>query len=422
MKPEGAYEVLARAQALEAQGRQIIHLELGQPDFATFENISEAGRQAIAQGRTHYTSPAGMPVLRQAIAEAAGQQRGVHFLPEQVVVGPGTKPNMFYSTLALVGPGDEVLYPDPGFPTYKAMVGVAGGIAVPVPLKEENQFSFDLDAFDRLINERTRLIILNSPGNPTGGVMPLSDLEHIAEAAQRYDCWVLSDEIYMRILYDGQQAPSIVRFPGMMERTVVVDGFSKTYAMTGWRLGYGIMPVELAKRIDLLLTHSVGCTAEFTQIAGLEAIRGPQDPVAEVVREYQFAPRPDRKRAQQHTWHHLPDAAGRVLCFSKCHVFREKVERAGRPVVGRSGRRRAAGHCLRGLWGGLHTPVVFHIQGAHHSRSWTASASPSASCTKRASSASLNPGPRSADFGLLHWFSKAQAEIVYTPAHPETCT
>ncbi len=287
MKPEGAYEVLARAQALEAQGRQIIHLELGQPDFATFENISEAGRQAIAQGRTHYTSPAGMPVLRQAIAEAAGQQRGVHFLPEQVVVGPGTKPNMFYSTLALVGPGDEVLYPDPGFPTYKAMVGVAGGIAVPVPLKEENQFSFDLDAFDRLINERTRLIILNSPGNPTGGVMPLSDLEHIAEAAQRYDCWVLSDEIYMRILYDGQQAPSIVRFPGMMERTVVVDGFSKTYAMTGWRLGYGIMPVELAKRIDLLLTHSVGCTAEFTQIAGLEAIRGPQDPVAEVVREYQ---------------------------------------------------------------------------------------------------------------------------------------
>ena len=253
-----------------------------------------------------------MPAFRQAIAQAAGQQRGVHFPPEQVVVGPGTKPNMFYSTLALVGPGDEVLYPDPGFPTYKAMVGVAGGIAGAGAFEEENQFSFDLDAFDRLINERTRLIILNSPGNPTGGVMPLSDLEHIAEAAQRYDCWVLSDEIYMRILYDGQQAPSIVRFPGMMERTVVVDGFSKTYAMTGWRLGYGIMPVELAKRIDLLLTHSVGCTAEFTQIAGLEAIRRPARSGGRSGARISIAPRPDRERAQQHTGHQLPDAAGRV--------------------------------------------------------------------------------------------------------------
>ncbi len=287
LKPEGAYEVLARAQALEAKGRKIIHLEIGQPDFDTFQNISEAGRQAIAEGRTRYTPPAGMPALKEAIAEAAGRQRDVHFLPEQVVVGPGTKPNMFYATLALIGPGDEVLYPDPGFPTYKAMVGVAGGTAVPVPLKEENQFSFDLEAFDRLINERTRLIILNSPSNPTGGVLPMPDLQHIARAAQRYDCWVLSDEIYMRIIYDGQQAPSIVRLPGMMERTIVVDGFSKTYAMTGWRLGYGIMPVELAKRIDLLLTHSVGCSAQFTQIAGLEAIRGPQGRVAEVVREYQ---------------------------------------------------------------------------------------------------------------------------------------
>jgi aspartate aminotransferase len=287
LKPEGAYEVLARAQALEAAGRKIIHFEIGQPDFDTFENISEAGRQAIADGRTRYTPPAGMPVLREAIAQAAGAQRGVHFEPEQVVVAPGTKPNLFYSMLALVGPGDEVLYPDPGFPTYKAMIGVAGAVPVPVPLEEENSFSFDLEAFDRLINERTRVIILNSPGNPTGGVMPLADLEHIAEAAQRYDCWVLSDEIYLRIVYDGRQAPSIIGLPGMPERTVIVDGFSKTYAMTGWRLGYGIMPVELADRIDLLLTHSVGCSAQFTQIAGLEAIRGPQDQVAQVVKEYQ---------------------------------------------------------------------------------------------------------------------------------------
>ncbi len=203
------------------------------------------------------------------------------------MVAPGTKPNMFYSTLALVAPGDEVLYPDPGFPTYEAMIGVAGGAAVPVPLKEENGFSFDLQAFDRLINERTRLIILNSPGNPTGGVIPLADLEHIAEAAQRYDCWVMSDEIYTRIVYDGQQAPSIIGVPGMEERTIIVDGFSKTYAMTGWRLGYGIMPVDLARRMDLLLTHSVGCPAHFTQIAALEALRGPQDRVAEVLMEYQ---------------------------------------------------------------------------------------------------------------------------------------
>src|SRR5512138_2425283 len=287
LQPEGAYQVLAQAQALEAQGRKIVHLEIGQPDFDTFDNISEAGRQAITQGKTRYTPPSGMPALRQAIAQAAGAQRGVRFTPEQVVVAPGTKPNMFYSTLALVGPGDEVLYPDPGFPTYKAMIGVAGGMAVPVPLEEENDFSFDLPAFDRLINERTRLIILNSPSNPTGGVMPLADLEHIAEAAQRCDCWVLSDEIYMRIIYDGQQAPSIVSLPGMLERTVIVDGFSKTYSMTGWRLGYGIMPVQLAQRMDLLLTHSLGCPAHFTQIAALEALRGPQDRVTEVVREYE---------------------------------------------------------------------------------------------------------------------------------------
>src|SRR5512138_2490647 len=192
LQPEGAYQVLAQAQALEAQGRKIIHLEIGQPDFDTFENIREAGRRAIAEGKTRYTPPSGMPELRAAIAQAAGAQRGVSFQPEQVVVAPGTKPNMLFSTLALVGPGDEVLYPDPGFPTYKAMIGVAGGTAVPVPLEEENQFSFDLRAFDRLISDRTRLVILNSPGNPTGGVIPLADLEHIAEAARHYDCWVMS--------------------------------------------------------------------------------------------------------------------------------------------------------------------------------------------------------------------------------------
>lgn len=287
LKPEGAYQVMSRAQALEKEGREIIHFEIGQPDFDTFENISRVGCQAITEGRTRYTPPAGMPALKEAVAHAAGSQRGVKFLPEQVVVSPGAKPNLFFTTLALIAPGDEVIYPDPGFPTYKAMIDVVGGIPVPVPLKEENNFSFDLKAFDRLVNERTRLIILNSPGNPTGGVMPLTDLKYIAEAAQRYDSWVLSDEIYARIAYDGQEVPTIIRLPGMSERTIIVDGFSKTYAMTGWRLGFGIMPVELAKRIELLLTHSVGCTAHFTQIAGLEAITGPQSRVAEVVKEYQ---------------------------------------------------------------------------------------------------------------------------------------
>ena len=190
-------------------------------------------------------------------------------------------------TLALVQPGDEVIYPDPGFPTYEAMIGVAGGKPVAVPLLEKNGFSFDLDAFDQLVNPKTKLIILNSPSNPTGGVIPIADLEHIAKAALKNDCWVLSDEIYNKLVFDDIQAPSIASIPGMGERTIIMDGFSKTYAMTGWRLGYGIMPEPLANRVSLLLTHSVGCTAHFTQIAGIEALTGPQDYVAMMVKEYQ---------------------------------------------------------------------------------------------------------------------------------------
>jgi aspartate/methionine/tyrosine aminotransferase len=287
LKPEGAYQVLARAQELEAQGRDIIHLEIGQPDFETFANVSLAGIRAIGAGHTKYTPPSGMPSLRQAIAEDAGARRGMAFAPEQVVVSPGAKPNLFFPTLALVEPGDEVIYPNPGFPTYEAMIGVAGGKPVPVPLLEENGFSFDLEAFDRCINAHTKLIILNAPSNPTGGTIPQADLEHIAEAAQHYDCWVLSDEIYTRIVYDGAEVLSIAALPGMAERTIIMDGFSKTYAMTGWRLGYGIMPAALAERVGLLLTHSVGSTAHFTQYAGIEALIGPQDQVAEVVAEYQ---------------------------------------------------------------------------------------------------------------------------------------
>jgi aspartate aminotransferase len=287
LAPEGAYQVLAKAGQLEAAGRDIVHFEIGQPDYETFANVSLAGIKAISEGKTRYTHPAGIPPLREAIAEDIGRRRGITIHPDEVVVSPGGKPNLFFPTLALIEPGDEVIYPNPGFPTYEAMIGVAGGVPVPVPLLEENSFSFDLDAFDRLIGKRTKLIILNSPSNPTGGVIPDHDLEHIAAQAQKFNSWVMSDEIYARIAYDGLQVSSIASLSGMKERTIIVDGFSKTYSMTGWRLGYGIMPKELAEKVGLLLTHSLGSTAHFTQFAGIEAIAGPQDMVDGMVREYE---------------------------------------------------------------------------------------------------------------------------------------
>ena len=287
LKPEGAYAVLARAQALEAQGRKIIHLEIGQPDFPTPLHVSEAGIDAIRSGKTKYTPPAGVYKFREVIAEHAGGQRGIKIDATQVVVGTGSKPGLFFPTLALVSPGDEVIYPDPGFPTYEAMIRVAGGVPVPIPLREENQFSFDLDVFDSKISDRTRLVILNSPGNPTGGVIPLEDLAHIAGKVIEHNAWVITDEIYTRLVYDGVIAHSIAEIDGMQERTIIVDGFSKTYSMTGWRLGYMITPVELAERLELLITHATGCTATFTQYAGIEALTGPQDFVVDMVSEYQ---------------------------------------------------------------------------------------------------------------------------------------
>jgi aspartate aminotransferase len=287
LKPEGAYQVLARAQELEANGREIIHLEIGQPDFETFENISLAGIRAISEGHTRYTPPIGMTSLREVIAEDAGKRHGLQIHPDQVVVSPGAKPNLFFPALALIEPDDEVIYPNPGFPTYEAMIRVADGIPIPVPLKEENNFSFDLDAFQQLISEKTKLVIINSPSNPTGGVMSKADLKEIARAAQKFDFWVMSDEIYARVAYDNASVPSIASLPGMIDRTIIVDGFSKTYAMTGWRLGYGIMPKSLAHVVQLLLTHSIGCTANFVQIAGIEALTGPQEQVNAVVRKYQ---------------------------------------------------------------------------------------------------------------------------------------
>lgn len=279
LEPEGAYAVLARAKALEAQGRQIIHLEIGQPDFPTPQHVAEAGIAAIRRGRTRYTPPAGAADLRKAIAEVAGAQRGLTFSPDEVIVGPGAKPAIFFPLLALVAPGDEVIIPDPGFPSYAATVLVAGGTPVRVRLKDLR--GLDVDELAARVTPRTRVIILNSPSNPTGGVTPPTDLERIAEIACRADLWVISDEIYSQLVYDPDVTGlSIAGLPGMRQRTVIVDGFSKTYAMTGWRLGFGIMPRPLAERVELLLTHSVGCTADFTQAAGVAALQGDQTTVA----------------------------------------------------------------------------------------------------------------------------------------------
>jgi aspartate/methionine/tyrosine aminotransferase len=287
LAPEGAYFFLSKAGQLEAAGREIIHLEIGQPDFQTFDNIGKAGIRAIADGHTRYTPPAGIPPLREAIAQYTGERVGMTFSPDQVAVGPGAKPLLFFPMMALLEPGDEVIYPDPGFPSYRAIIETMGAIPVPIPLKEENEFSFDMDEFMKKIDPRTRLVIINSPSNPTGGIIPESDLETIAEAAIKNDCWVLSDEIYTRLSYTKEPVRSIMTFPGMEERTILMDGFSKTYAMTGWRLGYAVMPKYLADAVGLLLTHSVGCTATFTQLAGIEALKGPQDRVEEVRQIFQ---------------------------------------------------------------------------------------------------------------------------------------
>ena len=285
LEPEGAYAVLGRAQELEAKGRDIVHLEIGQPDFDTYPNVVLAGIRAITTGKTRYNPPSGIKELRQALAEDAGMRRGVAFTPAQVVVAPGTKPLLLLPMMALLEPGDEVITPEPGFPTYEAAIRLVGAVPIPVPPVEAAGFDLDLEAFDAALSERTRMIILNSPSNPTGGILSRETLEHVATAVRQRDCWILSDEIYARLVYDGE-APSIVSLPGMAERTIVADGFSKTYAMTGWRLGFGVMPESLAQKMDLLLTHSVGCTATFTQFAGVEAVLGPQDAVDEVRDEF----------------------------------------------------------------------------------------------------------------------------------------
>jgi len=282
---ETAFEVLAKARALEAQGREVVHLEIGEPDFDTPANIVEAAVQALRDGHTHYTPSAGVPSFREAIANEISNTRDIEVHPDQVIVVPGGKPIMFFVILALCEPGDEVIYPNPGFPIYESMIDFVGATSVPIPLRMEKEFSFDIEEFKSLITDRTKLIILNSPQNPTGGVLSPEDLTAVAEIAQEKDIMILSDEIYSRILYEGQFA-SIATIPGMTERTIILDGFSKTYAMTGWRLGYGVMPRELAPHITRLMTNSNSCTAAFTQAAGAEGLTGPQDDAYKMVEAF----------------------------------------------------------------------------------------------------------------------------------------
>lgn len=283
---ESAFEVLARARALEAQGKEIIHLEIGEPDFETPKHIVEAGRKAIADGFTHYGPTAGLPQLRESIARNSGEVRGTNTDPANVVVTPGAKPIMFYVLLALAEPGVEVIYPNPGFPIYESMIKFCGATPVPMQLLEEKDYHPDLAALPGLITDKTRLIIINSPENPCGSALTKEELETIAGIVKQHpDLYVMADEIYKDILYTGEHY-SISSIPGMQERTIILDGFSKSYAMTGWRMGYGILPEELVPHIVKLAVNSVSCAASFTQMAAVAALEGPKDEVEAMIAEF----------------------------------------------------------------------------------------------------------------------------------------
>ena len=285
MRGEGAFEVLVRARELEACGRDVVHMEIGEPDFPTPPNILEAGRNALLDGYTKYGPTQGDPELRQVIAEHVSATRGIPVKESQVVVTPGAKPILFYSMLALLEPGDEVLYPNPGFPIYESVIGACGAKPVALPLLEERGFSIDLDRFRDLLTDRTRLIILNSPQNPTGGTIPPEDLRAIADLVAERDLLVLSDEIYNLIAFD-ERPTSIASMDGMAPKTIILDGFSKAYSMTGWRIGYGVFPQWMVDAVCLLQVNAASHTASFTQRAAIEALRGPQDSVQEMVAEF----------------------------------------------------------------------------------------------------------------------------------------
>ncbi|MBK8380348.1 MAG: pyridoxal phosphate-dependent aminotransferase [Ignavibacteria bacterium] len=281
---ETAFEVLAKAKKLEAEGKSIIHLEIGEPDFPTPQNICDAAIKSIQAGDTHYTASAGIPEVRNSISKYISRTRGIDVHPDEVVMTPGAKPIMFFAILALVNEGDEVIYPNPGFPIYESMIKFVGGVPVPVKLEETRNFAFNIEDFKKLITPKTKMVIINTPQNPTGGILTESEIRQIAEILKdREDIWILSDEIYSRLIFQGDHF-SITQIPGFRDRTIILDGFSKTYAMTGWRAGYGVMNVDLAKIIAQLMTNSNSCTNSMVQKACIEAYEGPQDSV-EVMKE-----------------------------------------------------------------------------------------------------------------------------------------
>ena len=282
---ESAFEVLAKAKSLEAQGKDIIHLEIGQPDFSTPMNVCEAAFKAMKDGHTGYCPSAGIPEFREVVAQHISETRGIDIHPDEVTVTPGAKPIIFFTILALIDDGDEVIYPEPGFPVYESVIDFIGGKAIPLPLREEVDFRFRTEDLIDAITDRTKLLILNSPQNPTGGTLTEADLNAIAELAQKHNFFILTDEVYSRLLYEGTHR-SIISIPGLKEQTILIDGHSKTYAMTGWRLGYGIAPREIADKITRLTINSNSCTAAFTQIAGIEALTGPQTFVSQMVAEF----------------------------------------------------------------------------------------------------------------------------------------
>ncbi len=282
---ETAFEVLAEVNKLKATGKDIISFAIGEPDFNTPSNIIRAGIKSLQEGYTHYGPSVGLLPFRESIARYVSRTRGIKVEPEEVVVTPGAKPMIFFSILACINEGDEVIYPNPGFPTYESVINFVGAQSIPLPLLEEKDFRFDVKILREKISERTRMIIINSPQNPTGGILTEADLKEIASLAISNNIWVLSDEIYCHMVYDGNFR-SIISLPGMKERTILLDGFSKTYAMTGWRLGFGVMDSELAANFTRLATNSVSCTATFTQMAGLEGLEGSQKESQEMIREF----------------------------------------------------------------------------------------------------------------------------------------
>jgi aspartate aminotransferase len=283
---ESAFEVLARARAMEAAGGQIIHLEIGEPDFPTAPHIVEAAVEALQAGQTHYVPAPGIPALRESVTSFLERTGRLRTSPDRVIVTPGAKPIMFFTIMALCGPGDEVLYPDPSFPMYESITGLAGAVGVPIPLREDNEFRIDTDELARLVTDRSKLLIINSPHNPCGSALTRSDCAAIAEIAQRHDLIVLSDEVYWAIRYGQQPHASVLDVDGMADRTILLDGWSKTFAMTGWRLGFGVFPSELVEPVTRLVINSVSCTSAFSQYAAIAALEGPWTPVEEMVAEF----------------------------------------------------------------------------------------------------------------------------------------